>query len=76
LEGLGLVPTPRPRDYDQRMKVVPTALTGLGIGLMIATVNAFVNRGDVPAWTWLLIPVAVCVLFLILGGYIGRAENQ
>jgi hypothetical protein len=53
-----------------------TGLVGLGIGLLIAAVNAFVNRGDVSAWEWLLIPVVVCGLFLLLDGRFGQAEKE
>jgi peptidoglycan/LPS O-acetylase OafA/YrhL len=55
---------------------IATALTGLGIGLLIAAVQAYVNRGDVPWWEWVLVPIIVCVLFLWLAGHLGGSPEE
>jgi len=41
-------------------------LTGGAIGLLIAAVQAFVNRGEVPWWQWALLPLVVAALFVWL----------
>ena len=58
------------------MKVVPTALVGLGIGLLIAFVTAFVNRGDISVWQWLFVAVIVSGLFLLLGGHLSGSSEE
>jgi phosphate/sulfate permease len=48
------------------MRPTSVALIGGAIGLLIAAVNAFVNRGDVSLWSWFVVPLVVAVLFLWL----------
>jgi hypothetical protein len=47
-------------------KSISVGLTGAGIGLLIAAVQALVSRGDVSWWQWVLTPVLVAGLFLWL----------
>jgi hypothetical protein len=57
------------------MRPFAVALTGAAIGLLIAAVQAFVNRGDVSMWSWALIPLLVSGLFLWLSGYFSRSKG-
>jgi len=54
------------------MKAIPTALAGLGIGILIVAVKTYINSGDVTWWHWVLIPTVACGLFLWLGGPVKR----
>jgi hypothetical protein len=57
------------------MRPAIVALIGVGIGLLIAAVQAYANRGDVSIWSWVLIPIVVSGLFLWLSGYFDRSKE-
>jgi hypothetical protein len=64
-----------PLPFSYLMRAIPTALTGLGIGLLIAAVNAFVNRGEVSPWSWVFISIIVSGLFVWLSGYFDKSRE-
>jgi hypothetical protein len=57
------------------MRPVSVGLIGGAIGLLIAAVQAFVNRGDVSGWIWVFIPILVSALFLWFSGYFDRSKG-
>jgi hypothetical protein len=54
------------------MRPIAVGLIGAAIGLLIAAVQAFVNRREVSGWSWVLIPILVSGLFLWLSGHFDR----
>jgi hypothetical protein len=57
------------------MRPVAVTLIGVAIGLLIAAVQAYANRGDVSLWSWVLIPIVVAGLFLWLAGHVDRPKT-
>jgi lipopolysaccharide export LptBFGC system permease protein LptF len=57
------------------MRPIKVTIIGAAFGLLFAAVQAFVNRGDIPPWEWVLLPLIVAGAFLWLSGHFDKPKT-